>query len=335
MQDFRSPEDLFREHKDKIKNASGDLSRYLPLGIVVIIILLLLQGVLYTIGPEEVGVVQRFGRKVRITQPGLHAKFPLGIEKVSPVRIRNVYKEEFGFRTLRPGVRTVYSPRAHEEESIMLTGDLNILDVQWIVQFRIQDPVKFLFETREPLENLRAASEVVIRRLVGNYSVDEVLTEMRPEVASEAEGLLQELMDQYGTGINVLTIRLLDVNPPREVRDAFNEVNEARQDRERMINEAWQAYNKVIPQARGEAERTIQDAEGYRLERVNRAAGDAERFVLTWEAYRKAPEVTKKRLYLETMTRVIPKADRKYLIDPSQPSVLPLLQLDKDGGLKQ
>jgi modulator of FtsH protease HflK len=254
------------------------------------------------------------------------------VEKVTPIKVKKIFKEEFGFRTAHPGVRSVYSTSQFADESLMLTGDLNILDVRWIVQFRVSDPVKLLFETRDPVNNVRDMSEVVMRRLCGDYTVDEVLTTKRQEVALQAEAELQKLLNKYGPGITVVTVKLLDVNPPDEVKPAFNEVNQAKQERERMINEAWEAYNKAVPRAKGEAERTIRQAEGYGVDKINRATGEAERFKATWEEYKKAPEITKKRLYLETMADALPKAKTKYVIDSATPSMLPLLNLGQEGG---
>ena len=214
----------------------------------------------------------------------------------------------------------------------MLTGDLNILDVRWIVQYKIKDPIRFLFVVRNPQNVIRDVSEVVMRRLVGDYSVDEVLTIKREEIDHLAQIETQKILDDYQTGVQVVTIKLLDVNPPDTVKPAFNEVNEAKQEKEKMINQAWEAYNKVIPKARGEAERTIREAEGYSLDKINRAKGEAERFLATLAEYKKAPEITQKRLYLETLNEVLPKVKNKYIIDPRQSSVLPLLDIGKKGG---
>ena len=332
MDDFRSPEDLFKQEAKRVKEFGKDYGKYLPFVILVLAIIFMLQGAVYSIGPDEVGVVQRFGQFVRTTEPGLHLKLPFGIEKVSPIKVKKIFKEEFGFRTASAGVRSVYATRQYTEESLMLTGDLNILDVRWIVQYRVNDPVKLLFQTRNPVNNVRAMSEVVMRRLCGDYTVDEVLTTKRQEVGVRAQEELQALMDKYQTGITIITVKLQDVNPPDVVKPAFNEVNEAKQEREKMINQAWEAYNKAIPRARGEAERTIRQAEGYQLDKVNRAKGESERFLATWQEYKKAPEITQKRLYLETMANVLPKTKHKYIVDPSQTSILPLLKLGEDGG---
>jgi membrane protease subunit HflK len=325
---IRRPEDII----DLGKNKFGDFGKFIPWITIALLILFGLKGFLYTIGPEEVGVIQRFGKYVRLSSPGLHAKLPFGIEKVTPVKVKRVFKEEFGVRTLRPGVRTQYSPRSYLDESLMLTGDLNILDVRWIVQFRIKDPIELLFNIRNPVDNLRDVAEAVMRRFVGDYRVDEVLTIEREEIDDLVQQEMQALLDKYGSGIQIVTVKLLDVNPPDKVKPAFNEVNEAKQEREQMINQAWEAYNKAIPKAKGEAERTIREAEGYSLDKINRAKGDAERFLSVLAEYKKAPEITKKRLYLETLREVLPKAKEKYIIDPKQTSILPLLDITRKGG---
>ena len=327
--DIRSPDDILDVGKKKMT----DFNKFMPRIILVLFVLFSLKGVIYSIGPDEVGVIQRFGRYIRLSPPGLHVKLPYGIEKVTPVKVKKIFKEEFGIRTLRPGVRTKYSSHSYQDESLMLTGDLNILDVRWITQFKVSDPVKLLFVTRDPVDNIRDISEVVMRRFVGDYSVDEVLTTKREEIDHLAQIEMQKILDYYQTGIQIITVKLLDVNPPERVKPAFNEVNEAKQEREKLINQAWEAYNKVIPKAKGEAERTIRQAEGYALDKVNRAKGESERFLLTLSEYKKSPGITKKRLYLETLTDVLPKAKDKYIIDPRQSSILPLLDLRK-GGLK-
>ena len=326
----RKPEDII----DVGKNKFGDFSKWVPLIVVGLLVLFGIRGFLYSIGPEEIGVIQRFGKYVRLSTPGLHAKLPFGIEKVTPVKVKRVFKEEFGIRTVRPGVRTQYSARQYLDESLMLTGDLNILDVRWIVQFKVKDPVKLLFNIRLPAENIRDVSEVVMRRYVGDYRVDEVLTTKREEIDDLVQQDMQRLLDEYDSGIQVVTVKLLDVNPPEKVKPAFNEVNEAKQEREKMINQAWEAYNKVIPKARGQAEQTIREAEGYGLDKINRAKGEAERFTTILSEYKKSPDITKKRLYLETLTGILPKAREKYVIDPRQSSILPLLDISKEGGAR-
>jgi len=329
--DIQMPDDIINQGKKKF----NDLSKVIPLVIGGVFILISLLSCVYSIGPDELGVVQRFGKYTRTAEPGLHAKLPFVIEKVTPVKVKKIFKEEFGMRTLRAGIKTQYSSKSFHEESLMLTGDLNILDVQWIVQFKIVDPVKMLFRVRNPRGIIRDVSEVVMRRLVGDYRVDEVLTIEREEIDHLAQVETQKILDSYESGIQIVTVKLLDVNPPNEVKRAFNEVNEAKQEKERMINQAWEAYNKVIPRAKGEAEKTIRNAEAYSLAKINHAKGEAERFLATWQEYKKAPDITKKRLYLETMTDVLPKARKKYIVDPQQTSILPLLNLNSEGGPQQ
>ena len=329
--DFRTPEDIVDMGKKKM----GDFGRFAPLVILGLVLLIGLVGTIYSVGPDEVGVVQRFGRYIDTTPPGLHVKLPFGIDKVTPVKVERVFKEEFGTRAIRPGIKSQYSLNPYVDESLMLTGDLNILNVRWIVQFRVKDPVKLLFYTRNPQDNVRDISEVVMRRFIGDYRVDEGLTTKREEIDDLAQIELQKILDNYQTGIRIITVKLLDVNPPDEVKAAFNEVNEAKQEKERVINQAWEAYNKAIPQARGEAEKTIREAEGYSLDKINRAKGESERFNSILTEFKKAPAITQKRLYLETMTEVLPKSKYKYIVDPNQSSILPLLNLGQKGGIKQ
>jgi membrane protease subunit HflK len=298
--------------------------------ILVVIALILVLSSVYTIEPEEIGVITRFGAFVRTTDPGLHFKLPLGIESVEKIPVQRQLKEEFGFRTLEAGVRTRYSERAFDEESLMLTGDLNTASVEWVVQYRIVDAYKFLFRVRHVPKTFRDMSEAVVRKVVGDRTVNEILTIGRQEAASVVEGELQDLCDQYETGIRVEQVVLQDVNPPDPVKPSFNEVNEAQQERERMINQAKAEYNRVIPKARGEALQTIQEAEGYFLDRINRARGDSARFASLFKAYRSAPDVTRKRIYLETMTAILPEVGRKVIIDESVKGVLPLLNLGED-----
>jgi len=306
--------------------------KYLSWAILGFFILAGLKGIIYSIGPDEVGVIQRFGKYIALSSPGLQAKIPLGVDKATPIKVEKVFKKEFGFKTIEPGERTRYSSGDYRDESLMLTGDLNILDVRWIVQFKIKDPVKLLFATRNPDENIHDISEVVMRRFVGDYSVDEVLTTKREEIDDLAQQEIQRILYIYNVGVQIITVKLLDVNPPEKVKPAFNEVNEAKQEKEKMINQAWEAYNKVIPKAKGTAEKTIREAEGYATDKINRAKGESERFLATLEEYKKAPDITRQRLYLETLTQVLPNAKEKYIIDSQQRSILPLLDINKKGG---
>jgi membrane protease subunit HflK len=302
----------------------GGLLRLIIIGVVALIVIF---SSFYTVGPEEVGVVLRLGAVVRETQPGLHLKLPIGIERAIKVPVERQLKQEFGFRTLGAGVRSEYTTRGYAGESNMLTGDLNAAVVEWVVQYRIIDAYKFLFRVRNVNETFHGMSEAVMRKVVGDRTVNEVLTVGRQEIADVVEQKLQALCDQYETGIKVDQVVLQDVNPPDPVKSSFNEVNQAQQEKERMINEAQSEYNRVIPRAAGEAEQTIERARGYAMDRVNRAEGDAARFVAVYDAYRKAPEVTRRRIYLETMSQILPQISEKIIIDDDLGGVLPLLNL--------
>jgi membrane protease subunit HflK len=289
----------------------------------------------YQVEPDEVAVVQRFGKFVRTTNPGPHLKLPLGVERITKVPVQRQLKMEFGFRTAQAAARTTYAPPSAltAAESLMLTGDLNVAVVEWIVQYRIKDPSAYLFHVRDVPETFRYMSEAAMRQIVGDHSVDEVLTIGREAIALQAKVELQRLCELYGIGIEVQQLVLQDVNPPNPVKPAFNEVNQAIQEKERAINDAWAEYNQAVPRAKGEAEQAIRAAEGYALERVNNAEGDAKRFDALYEEYRKAPLVTRRRIYLETLGSVLPKVGRKLVLDESAKGVLPLLQLD--GGKKE
>ena len=288
----------------------------------------------YTVQADEVGVIQRFGRFIKSTEPGLHLKLPWGIETVQKVKVQRVFKEEFGFRTVQAGIRTEYSSADFSNESLMLTGDLNSALVEWIVQYRIKDPAAYLFKVREVEMTLRYVAESVMRQVVGDNSVDEVILLRRKDIALEVTQLMQGLLDEYQTGLDIVTVNLQDVNPPVPVQPAFNEVNEARQERERIINEAWEAYNASIPRAKGQAEQQVLEADGYATNRINRARGDAEKFLSIWREYQKAPDITRRRLYLEMMQDVLPHIDKKYIVDEDLKSFLPMLQLNGKGAAK-
>ncbi len=281
----------------------------------------------YTVEADEIAVVLMFGKVVRQAEPGLHFKLPFGIEKAENVQVRKVFKEEFGFRTLKPGKRTQYDPGDFGEESLLLTGDLNIADVEWVVQYKINDPEKYLFSVKEPEQALRDLSESVMSRVIGDRTVNEVLTVGRIEIAAEVEKHLQELLDLYETGLDVATVTLQDVNPPEKVKSAFNAVNEAKQEKERLINEAWRDYNHSVPKSKGLALQQISEAQGYALKRVNEAQGDADKFNSIRSEYQKAKEVTRQRLYLETMQEVLPLVKEIYIIDDKANSPIPILQL--------
>jgi modulator of FtsH protease HflK len=306
-----------------------------PLILLIFILLFFSTSTFYTVEVDEVGVVQRFGKYVRTTQPGLNFKLPSGIEKVTKVKVRRVYKEEFGFRTLRRDVQTrAISGGENKNVSLMLTGDLNVALVPWIVQYRIKDPYKFLFKVRDNRKLLIDMSEAAMRLVVGDRSINEVISK-REEIAVEARNVLQAEMDRADSGINIITIEMKKTNVPEPVQPSFNEVNQATQEKEKMIYQAKEDYNKAIPTARGEAERTIKAAEGYALDRINRAKGDASRFKAVYAEYAKAKDVTKRRLYLESLRDLLPKLGEKYIVDSDQKNLLPLLNLGKQNGAKK
>ncbi|HIC85547.1 MAG TPA: FtsH protease activity modulator HflK [Desulfobacterales bacterium] len=283
----------------------------------------------YTVGVDEVGVVQRFGKFVRISQPGLNFKLPTGIEKVTKVKVRFIFKEEFGFRTIRAGIRTQYAQSsAYLNEALMLTGDLNVAVVPWIVQYRVKDPYKYLFKVRDVRGTLRDLSEATMRLVVGDRSIDEVISK-REEIAAEAKLALQKELDEAETGIKVVNIELKKTNVPKPVQPSFNEVNQAIQEKEKLIYQAREQYNKVIPAAKGNAEKTIKAAQGYALERINKAKGDAARFLALYKEYVKAKDVTRRRIYLEAIAEIFPKLGKKYIIDADQKSLLPLLHMEQ------
>jgi membrane protease subunit HflK len=318
----------------KIKGARGKFPGGFWLIIAALIVIFLATSSFYTIGVDEVGVVQRFGKFARIAQPGLNFKLPRGLEKVTKVKVRRVFKEEFGFRTLQPGVRTRYAAdTAYEGESLMLTGDLNVALVPWIVQYRVRDPYRYLFKVRDVRATLRDLAESTMRLVVGDRSINEVISK-RAEIATTSRELLQKELDEADTGIKVTTIEMKKTNVPKPVQPSFNEVNQAIQEKERMIYQAREAYNKVIPAARGNAEKTIKAAEGYGLDRVNRAEGDAARFNSLYQEYSKAEDITRRRLYLEAITEIFPKLGSKYIVDADQSNFLPLLNLGRPQGGK-
>ena len=302
------------------------------LGAALLLVVLLGFSMLYTIEPEEVGVILTFGKLTDQTPPGFHFKWPRPIQTVIKVPVLRQLKQEFGFRTASPGVRTQYQDALVLDESLMLTGDLNVAVVEWTTQYRVSDPKLFLFHVRNIDETFRDMNEAVMREVVGDRSVNEVLTIGRTEIATAVETRLQTLCDQYESGLKVIQVVLQDVNPPDEVKASFNEVNQAQQERERMINEARAEYNRVVPRAEGEALQAIQQAEGYATERVNRAEGEAARFKAVLAAYQRAPEVTRRRLYLETMQEIYPKVKNKIVLDGKLKGILPLLPVAQGGG---
>ena len=285
----------------------------------------------YTVPSDSVAVVQRFGKYVKNVQPGLHFKFPLGIDTAIIVPVKRQLKQEFGFTT--PGASDPYqSPVDGRRETEMVTGDLNAALVEWVVQYRISDPVKFLFEVREPSATLRYVSESVMREVVGDRTVDEVITIGRQEIEAEALMKMQSLSTKYAMGISIDQVQLKNINPPKPVQESFNEVNQAQQEKEKLINEARREYNKVIPLAEGEKDQRIREADGYRLKRINEAEGDVARFSALLTEYEKAPQVTRRRIYVETLQAVMPGIRSKIIVDGRTGNILPLLNLGTANG---
>lgn len=302
--------------------------RYIVVGIVAVVTIF---SSFFTVETEEVGVIMRFGEYVGEAKPGLNFKIPF-IDQVEYVPVQRQLKQEFGYRTSSAGVNSTYRKAGYGGESLMLTGDLNLADVEWVVQFRIDNPYNYLFKVRNADETLRDVSEAAMRQIVGDRTVNEVLTVGRAEVASEAELIIQAIVDEYELGIKIEQMVLQDANPPDPVKPSFNGVNEAEQQRETLINQARADYNRVIPRAAGEAQQTIQQSEGYALSRVNTAKGEVSKFNDLYSEYIKAPEVTKTRIFLETMEEILPKMGQKIITDDKGNSVIPLLQLQMNGA---
>jgi len=331
------------DFEDLLRQVRLSLKKILPSGGprgVIVLVVLALAGLgawtaYYTVPSDSVAVVQRFGQYLKNVPPGLHFKLPLGIDTATIVPVKRQLKQEFGFTT--PGASDPFqSPRPHEgqRETQMVTGDLNAALVEWVVQYRISDPVKYLFEVREPRETLRYVSESVMREVVGDRTVDEVITIGRQEIESEALSKMQALSSKYSMGISIDQVQLKNINPPEPVQESFNEVNQAQQEKEKLINEARRDYNKVIPLAEGEKDQRIREADGYRLKRINEAEGDVARFSALLVEYTKAPEVTRRRIYIETMQAILPDIQSKIIVDDQARSILPLLNLDTQKGSK-
>jgi modulator of FtsH protease HflK len=323
-------EDVIRVAQDRLKQAMpGGSPRRILILVGLALVALGAWTSYYTVPSDSVAVVQRFGKYLKEVPPGLHFKIPLGIDLATIVPVKRQLKQEFGFTT--PGATDPYQSPVPQEatlETQMVTGDLNAALVEWVIQYRIADPVKFLFEVRNPSETLRYVSESVMREVVGDRTVDEVITIGRQEIESEALIKMQALSSKYTMGISIDQVQLKNINPPEPVQESFNEVNQAQQEKEKLINEARRDYNKVIPLAEGEKDQRIREADGYRLKRINEAEGDAARFTALLAEYEKAPEVTRRRIYVETLQDVLPGLRSKIIVDEQTRNILPLLNLD-------
>lgn len=342
MQDWGSGpsnDDLERkiiEIKNQLKNKFNPQKGALPIVIAIVLLVIGVYSSVYEVDTEETGVVLRFGKFSSYSDPGLHFKLPMGIDRVYLVQTGRVLKEEFGFRTVTPDVRSTYSKRGLEEESLTLTGDLNVSDVEWIVQFQIADPYKFIFNIQNPVDTVRDISEAMVRKAIGNANVTQVLTTERAQLASDIESNLQLTLNQYDIGVRIVTVKFQDVTPPDPVKAAFNEVNESEQQKESLIFQAREQFNREVPRARGEAKKMLQEAEGYAVERINKAQGETNRFLALLEEYRKAPNVTRRRIHIETLEEVLPRLDEIYVMDERGSGLLPLLPLRKsmEGEVK-
>lgn len=307
--------------------------RFVLAGIVILLLAVGALTSIYTVQADEEGIVLRFGKYIKTESPGLHLKMPFFIDRAERVKVRRQMKQEFGFGT-RGNTNSLQWSNEQEQEKQMVTGDLNAARVEWVVQYRIDKPKEYLFNVRNADDTLRDASESVMREVVGDRTVDEVITIGRQEIESESLKKLQILVNKYEMGISIDQVQLKNVKPPEPVELSFNEVNRAEQERSTAINIANGEYNKSVPKASGEAERMISEAEGYATERVNEAEGDAARFTALFTEYQKAPEVTRRRIYLETLQTVMPALESKIVIDEETKQILPLLQLNQ-GGLNR
>lgn len=328
----RGPQDIDQQISDFFNKIAKELSgmfktpKYLSSTILIVVIVIAGMTSFYTVQPDEEAVIIRLGSYSGTYPPGLHFKIPFGIERVIKLKTKLVHQAEFGFRTRSTSKwkKTEYSKNNLQRESSMVTGDLNVADVEWVVHYQIADPFKYLFQAGEPVRNLRDVSESILRRVVGDRVVTEVLTTGRLEMASDAKVLMQEVLDKYDIGIRIVAVKLQDINPPEVVKPAFNEVVAAKQQQEQLINQAEEAYNKVIPEARGKAEKSISKAKGYAEAVVNRASGDAEKFESILKEYKKAPLITRKRIYLETMEDIYSRFNHLTIVDSKVKGLLPI-----------
>jgi membrane protease subunit HflK len=313
---------------------------YVILGAAGLLILAGLATSFYTVAPDETAVIQRFGKFIGTADQGLHFKFPFGIDSVTNVKTTFVYKQEFGFRTTSANVQSEFATEGVgiDDEKLVLCGDLNVVAVEWVMQYTVSDPYKYLFKVRDAEGTLRAVSEAAVKEVIGDYAVDEVITTEREEIGAKTKIKVQQILDTYDIGINITDLRLRNVNPPTpEVQDAFEAVNRSEQKREELIRNAEAEYNRTVPRERGLAQQKIDQALGAKTERINIANGEAAQFNAIFVEYSKAPQVTRRRLYLETLARVLPMAGRIIVVDDNLKGLVPLLNVqDKlvPGGEK-
>ncbi|MDR3568058.1 MAG: FtsH protease activity modulator HflK [Syntrophobacteraceae bacterium] len=328
-QDF---EEVLRWLAERFKKSPGSFMGRIFAIVGIVLVLFIVFNSYYTVQPQETAVIQRFGKFIGTAGSGLHFMIPFGVDTVTKVVTGQVLQREYGYRTTRPGVRSEFQAKGYEAESLMLSGDLDVVEVHWTVQYMIRNPVKYLFHVSGVEATLDDISQAVMRQIVGNHYADDILTTGRAALANECQQQIQKIMDTYGTGLQIVAVKLQDVNPPAPVQPAFNEVNEAKQDRSRTINEAEQTYNEKIPEASGQAKQTVAQAQAYATEQVNRAEGKAQRFIDILAQYQKAPDITRRRMYLDSFAAIMAKAGHIYIVDSAQKNILPLLDFGKLGG---
>ncbi len=311
----------------------GSIKKFIPPFLIIIFVIVTGYTAFFTVKANEEAVILRFGRYTETVGPGLHTKIPYGIDKVLKGEVKRIYNEEFGFRTEQRGFSSTidYEYPDAREEKLMLTGDLNCAEVHWVIRYKIKALEDYFFNVRNVSETIRVVSQAVMRTLIGDRSIDEVLTIGRTEIEQKSKEDIQRILDSYKCGIDIQTVLLKGVNPPEPVKDAFNAVNQAIQIRDRIINEAEGQKNKILPAAEGKKQQVIKEAEGYRIRRVNEATGDIKAFLAVYEEYKKAEDVTRRRLFLETMSKVIPKCERLYIIDKDLKGLLPMFEINEEG----
>ena len=325
-------EDVLRRLSEHFKMSPRSCLRWIFTIVGLALLVLVVLNSYYTVQPQQTAVIQRFGKFIGTAGSGLHFKIPFGIDTVTKVVTGRVLQREYGYRTTRAGIRSRFQETGYENESLMLSGDLDVVDVHWTVQYMIRNPVKYLFDVKGVTATLDDISQAVMRQIVGNHYADDVLTTGRATIANECQKQIQHIMDTYGTGLQIVAVKLQDVNPPGPVQPAFNEVNEAKQDKARTINEAEQIYNEKIPEAVGQAKETVAKAQAYATAQVNRAEGKAQRFLDILAQYQKAPAITRSRMYLNSFGGIMERAGHLYVVDSTQKNILPLLNLGKLGG---
>ncbi|MBE7446153.1 MAG: FtsH protease activity modulator HflK [Planctomycetia bacterium] len=314
----------------------GSIKKFIPPILVIVFVIITGYTAFYTVKANEEAVILRFGSFKETVGPGLHTKIPYGIDRILKGEVKRIYNEEFGFRTEQRGSSSMigYEYPSVKEEKLMLTGDLNCAEVHWVIRYKIKELEEFFFNVKNVGETIRGVSQAVMRTLIGDRSIDEVLTIGRTEIEQKSKEDIQGILDSYKCGIDIQTVLLKGVNPPEPVKDAFNAVNQAIQIRDRIINEAEGQKNKILPAAEGKKQQVIKEAEGYRIRRVNEATGDVKAFQAVYEEYIKAEDVTRRRLFLETMSKVIPKCEKLYIIDNDIKGLLPMFEFSAEGVKK-